>query len=104
MAFEIVNCAGERKRCTATENPELFRAIPWSHGTLGFLVGVEIRIVPSKPWVKLTYEPFHCKADAISACDAAFKTDVDLYVYSPNYIYSLYDDLPSTTSWQCAMC
>ena len=33
--------------CVQVE-PELFRAIPWSHGTLGFLVSAEIEIIPSK--------------------------------------------------------
>jgi delta24-sterol reductase len=49
---------GEVMRCTAEENPELFRAIPWSHGTLGMLVGVEIKITPIKPWVRLEYVAF----------------------------------------------
>lgn len=39
------------------ENSDLFHAIPWSCGTLGFLVAAEIKIVPAKPWVKLRYEP-----------------------------------------------
>lgn len=43
-AFEIVLPSGEMVRATATENPELFAAIPWSHGTLGFLVGVEVKV------------------------------------------------------------
>jgi len=75
--YEIVNAEGELIRCTATENPELFRAIPWSHGTLGMLVGVEIQVMLSKPWVKLSYEPFHNKEEAIAACAKAFDSDVD---------------------------
>ena len=35
------------RACVQVE-PELFRAIPWSHGTLGFLVSAEIEIIPSK--------------------------------------------------------
>lgn len=31
--------------------------MPWSCGTLGFLVAAEIKIVPAKSWVKLRYEP-----------------------------------------------
>ena len=33
--------------------------MPWSHGTLGFLVAAEIRIVPAYKYVKLRYEPVH---------------------------------------------
>lgn len=39
------------------ENSELFHAIPWSHGTLGFLVAADLRIIPAKPFVRLTYLP-----------------------------------------------
>ena len=59
VAFEIVTADGELVRCTCDQNADLFRALPWSHGTLGFLVAVELRIVPIKPFVKLNYEPFH---------------------------------------------
>lgn len=42
---------------TQEENSDLFHAVPWSCGTLGFLVAAEIKIVPAKSWVKLHYEP-----------------------------------------------
>lgn len=42
---------------TQEENSDLFYAVPWSCGTLGFLVAAEIKIVPAKSWVKLHYEP-----------------------------------------------
>jgi delta24-sterol reductase len=31
--------------------------VPWSHGTLGFLVSAEIRIIPAKKFVRLQYQP-----------------------------------------------
>ena len=46
-----------------TENSDLFYAVPWSHGTLGFLVTAEIRIIPAKKYVKLHYEPGNNMAD-----------------------------------------
>lgn len=39
--------------------------IPWSHATLGFLVSVELMIIPCKPYVDLTYIPFTEKKPAI---------------------------------------
>lgn len=30
--------------------------MPWSCGTLGFLVAAEIRIIPAQQWVKLRYK------------------------------------------------
>jgi len=41
------------------EHADLFRALPMSHGTLGFLVALRLRVIPSKPWVKLTYTPIY---------------------------------------------
>ncbi len=58
-AFEIVTADGERVRATRDSNVDLFRALPCSHGTLGFLVSVELRIVPVQSHVKLDYQPFH---------------------------------------------
>ena len=60
-SFEIVTADGERVRCSRQDNADLFYAIPWSHGSLGFLVEAEIRIVPAKRYVHLTYLPFHSK-------------------------------------------
>lgn len=65
-AFEIVDARGNLIRATAEgEHSELFRALPWSHGTLGFLVALELRIEPAPKYVKLTYRPFHNMDDYI---------------------------------------
>jgi hypothetical protein len=34
-----------------------FYQIPWSHGTLGFLVAAELKIIPAKKFIKLHYQP-----------------------------------------------
>uniref|UniRef100_A0A8C5R7Y1 Delta(24)-sterol reductase n=1 Tax=Leptobrachium leishanense TaxID=445787 RepID=A0A8C5R7Y1_9ANUR len=57
LAYEIVLADGSLVRCTPTENSDLFYAVPWSCGTLGFLVAAEIKIVPAKKYVKLRYTP-----------------------------------------------
>lgn len=56
-ALEIVTAEGERVRCSADENPELFYLLPWSHGTLGFLVAAELKIIPARKYVRLHYRP-----------------------------------------------
>lgn len=63
VAYEIVTAQGELLRVTADSDPELFRALPWSHGTLGLLVGLELRIIPVKSHVRLRYEPVHSQAE-----------------------------------------
>ncbi|KAL8178617.1 UNVERIFIED_CONTAM: Delta(24)-sterol reductase [Gekko kuhli] len=56
-AYEIVLADGSLVRCTPEENSDLFYSVPWSCGTLGFLVAAEINIVPVKKYIKLHYEP-----------------------------------------------
>eukprot|EP01038_Epipyxis_sp_PR26KG_P010467 gene10467-14061_t len=65
VAFELVLADGSIVTCTKESNPDLFYSVPWSHGTLGFLVSVEIQIIRCKPYVDLTYIPYHNKAAAI---------------------------------------
>ncbi len=65
-SLEIVTADGELVKCSPEENSELYYAIPWSYGALGFLVSAEIKIVPSKDYVHLTYIPFKNKQDFIA--------------------------------------
>ncbi|XP_048844522.1 delta(24)-sterol reductase [Brienomyrus brachyistius] len=57
VAYELVLADGSLVRCTAKENSDLYYAVPWSCGTLGFLVAAEIRIIPARAWVRLSYMP-----------------------------------------------
>lgn len=56
-SFEIITAEGKLIKCNKNENAELFSMIPWSHGTLGFLVAVELKIIPAKKYVKVEYIP-----------------------------------------------
>lgn len=44
--------------CSETENPDLFYAVPWSYGTLGFLLSATIKVIPAKKYVRLEYHPY----------------------------------------------
>ena len=57
VAAEVVLADGSVVRASATENADLFHALPWSYGALGFLTAVELRVIPAKPYVRVTYEP-----------------------------------------------
>jgi len=63
VAYEVVLADGSLIKATADSHPELFYALPWSHGTLGLLVGLELRIIKVKPYVHLTYTPLHSQAE-----------------------------------------
>jgi len=63
LAVELVLADGSFIRCTKDENADLFRAFPWSHGSLGFLVAVEVEIMPIKPFIHMTYIPCHSREE-----------------------------------------
>ena len=56
--FEVVLATGEVVRCSREEHRTLFYALPWSHGTLGMVTALRLRIVRCKPFVRLEYIPF----------------------------------------------
>jgi delta24-sterol reductase len=70
-AFELVTAEGKLLRCSKTENAELFHMIPWSHGTLGFLVSAELKIIPAARYVKLHYQPVRGLQAIVDAFDRA---------------------------------
>ncbi|EGD76291.1 24-dehydrocholesterol reductase [Salpingoeca rosetta] len=85
--FEIVMASGEVKTCSKDENPDLFQAIPWSHGTLGFLVGAELKIVPAKKFVKLEYLPYTSRSEWLQAFAEATQSNddfVETLAYGPD--------------------
>ena len=56
--YELVLASGQAVSATRdNEHEMLWRALPWSHGTLGLLVGLRLRVVPASPYVRLTYHP-----------------------------------------------
>jgi Delta24-sterol reductase len=88
VAAEVVLADGRVVRASATEHADLFRALPWSYGALGFLTAVELRVIPCKPYVRLTYEPVQGLADSVRrfrelACSAQ----------PPEFLEQIYFDL-----------
>ncbi|XP_050313504.1 delta(24)-sterol reductase-like [Anthonomus grandis grandis] len=57
ISYELVLADGSVVKCSKDEHSDLFYAIPWSYGTLGILTAVEIKLIPAKQYVKLTYQP-----------------------------------------------
>ncbi|CAD5164103.1 unnamed protein product [Musa acuminata subsp. malaccensis] len=58
VSLEVVLADGKVVRATKdNEYSDLFYAIPWSQGTLGLLVSAEIKLIPVKEYMRLTYKP-----------------------------------------------
>ncbi|MCI23023.1 delta(24)-sterol reductase-like protein, partial [Trifolium medium] len=56
VAFEIILADGTLVKATKdNEYSDLYYAIPWSQGTLGLLVAAEVKLIPIKEYMKLTY-------------------------------------------------
>ena len=66
VSYDVVLADGSLVHCNASENEELFHTLPWSYGTVGFLVAVDIQIIPAKPFVKLNYFPFNTKESFVN--------------------------------------
>lgn len=59
-SYDIVTADGKLIHVTKTnEHADLFRAIPMSHGTLGIIVAMELRIQKAPEFVELVYRPFY---------------------------------------------
>ena len=65
LSAELVLADGRVVTCSDGEHPELFHALPWSYGSLGFLTAVELPLIPAKPFVRLTYEPFRTRDEGM---------------------------------------
>ncbi|KAJ8979759.1 hypothetical protein NQ317_004746 [Molorchus minor] len=60
-SFEVVLADGSLVKASKTQNEDLYKALPWSHGSLAFLVALTVKIVKVKPYIKLTYLPIKGK-------------------------------------------
>merc|ERR1719217_427351 len=49
VRYELLDSNAALRTVTAESDAELFRALPWSHGTLGFLTCVTAKLVRVKP-------------------------------------------------------
>ena len=65
LSLDIVLPDGSLVKCSKEKNAQLFHAIPWSHGSLGFLVAAELMIIPARKYVHLTYEPIFMQREFV---------------------------------------
>lgn len=61
-AYDVVLGDGSSIRATKEQYSDLYYCLPWSHGTLGFLVALELKIIKVKPYVHLKYIPVKGKS------------------------------------------
>ena len=85
-SMDVVTAEGKLLRCSEEENTELFHLLPWSHGTLGFLVAAELMIIPAKKYVRIRYLPKTTLDDLITSFDESCRNTNDhAYVEALTY-------------------
>jgi FAD/FMN-containing dehydrogenase len=82
----------------ANEYSDLFFGFPNSYGTLGYVLKLKVKLIPIKPFVKLTHhcysnwkEYFHaieglCNERSVDFVDGTMFTDKDLYITTGEFI------------------
>jgi len=61
-AYDVVLGDGSLVRASKEQYTDLYHCLPWSHGTLGFLVALELKIIKVKPFVHMKYIPVKGKS------------------------------------------
>lgn len=84
-SFELVLCDGSLVKCSKTDNPDLFYAVPWSYGTLGLLTAVEIKILPATKYIRLKYEPVKGLDNIVAKFDKETKDKSNDFVEGLQY-------------------
>ena len=86
-SYELVLADGSLTECSEQFNPDLFYAVPWSYGTLGFLTSVSIKIIPVKRFIKMEYKPMYTLQQTAEEFEAATKSEnefVECLVFDRN--------------------
>jgi len=111
-SYEIVLGDGSLVTATRTnEYSDLYHALPWSHGSLGFLTALELQIVQVKQYIHMKYIPLkgqknYCDKirEASGALDKNAKVAdfVEATIYSKDegvLLLGNFADRPPVTEW-----
>jgi FAD/FMN-containing dehydrogenase len=82
-SVDLLIADGSVLRTSSTQNTEVFTALPESLGTLGIVTAATIRLVPAKPWVKLSYRRFDTRQGYV----AAFEQSLEQHDFHEGVIY-----------------
>jgi hypothetical protein len=108
LEYEIITAIGDVLICTPhNENNLLFQMVHGTFGTLGIISKLKFKLIPSKPFVKVTYEEYDNIADYKSAIRRHYEhKDVDFLdgiIHSPTeYVLSVanfVDEAPYTHNY-----
>lgn len=58
LEYEAVTGTGDIIKCSDSENSDIFHMLHGSYGTLGIITSLKFKLLPAKPFVKMTYVKF----------------------------------------------
>ena len=91
-SYEVVLADGTLAHVTKdNEYADLYHCLPWSHGTLGFLVGLELQIMAVKPYVHMKFIPVKGQkayCDKIRELSGAYDKDKETPDYLEATVYN----------------
>ncbi|MCU1338342.1 MAG: uncharacterized protein JWO19_3923 [Bryobacterales bacterium] len=89
--MEILLGDGRLVTCSCRENPDLFFGFPNSYGTLGYALRLTIRLIPAKPYVRVTHtgftDPDSCFARIAERCAESALDYLDGTIFSAQEMY-----------------
>ncbi|KAI6184456.1 FAD-binding PCMH-type domain-containing protein [Aphelenchoides bicaudatus] len=95
LSYDVVTAEGELIHVTAdNEHSDLFYCLPWSHGTLCFLVALELQLIKIKPYIHMEYIPVHSQqeyCDKLMELSGANDKDAKVPDYLEATIYTKND-------------
>eukprot|EP01137_Pigoraptor_chileana_P008064 Opistho-2@54398 len=93
VGMEVLLSDGSVVVCSATANADLFQGIPNSYGTLGYILKATVRLVPTKPFVRIrnlkATEPRQYFDELNSYCRASCYDFVDGIAFGPREHYTV---------------
>lgn len=90
LEYEVVTAKGEILACTPDNEHQLvFQMMHGTFGTLGIITKIKFRLIPAKPYVKLTYEKYSSLKDYLAAIWAHYQLkDIDFMdgiIHTPGF-------------------
>lgn len=95
LEYEIITAAGDVLICAPeNENKLLFQMVHGTFGTLGIIAKLKFKLIPAKPFVKVSYEKYRALEDYKAAIWRRFKNKdadfMDGIIHSPTeYVLSI---------------
>jgi len=106
-AMGVLTGAGSIVVCSPDRNPDLFFGFPNSYGTLGYALRLTLRLVPARPFVRLTHTRFPGAREFFARlprlCDQGGADFVDGAIFGKDEFYvtqaSFSEDAPQVSDY-----